>query len=174
MLLILVNLHRRFRDHWRLVELMHEWQVIFFFVLTRLIRNAIISGIIGVVVGSAIGWMVGAIRQRIDDSVYSATIGAFAGSLFVCIASPGSQPGSLEAWGAGGGLGSISVIFSVLLIALGGTAGALLASTFAFGLILKLDTKALGFATAMLLVAMAIALYKGYRDYCFPGSSWCG
>jgi hypothetical protein len=152
---------------------MHELQVIFFFVSTRLIRNAISSGIMGFVFGSAIGCLVGAIRQRIKDSVYSATIGAFVGSLCTCIASPGSQPGSLEAWGAGGGLGSLSVIFSIVMIALGGIVGALLASTLDFKVILKLNSKALGCTEVVIFVAMAIALYRGYRDYCFPESSFC-
>jgi hypothetical protein len=105
--------------------------------------------------------------------MYSAIIGAFLGSLCTCIASPGSQPGSLEAWGSGGGLGSLSVIFSVALIVLGAIIGAILASTLGFKAILGLDGKALGWTTAVIMMAMSISLYWGYKNYCFPGSSWC-
>jgi hypothetical protein len=152
---------------------MHEVQTIFLFVLTRLIRNAILSGITGFTFGSAIGYGVGAIRRRIEDTVYVSIVGAIAGSLCVCSAPPVSRPGSFESWGSGGGLGSLAVILSVVFLALGSIVGALLASTLGFKAILKLDRKGLGGVAIALFAMMSIALYQGYRDYCFPRINYC-
>lgn len=152
---------------------MHDTQVIFIFVLTRLIRNAIISGILGFISGSVIGYGIGAMRRRIEDTVYVAIVGAIAGSLCICLVPPVAQPGSLESWGNGGGLGSMVVILSIGLIALGGIIGALLASTIGFRTILKLNGKNLGWSAIGILIVMSIVLYRAYNNYCFPKSTFC-
>lgn len=143
------------------------------YIFSRLIGHTLLSIILGAIWGSVIGFVVGAIRQRIEDTLYVSIVGSFLGCILICIAPPVSTPGSLESWGMGGGLGSLSVLVSLVLITLGGIAGSLIASTFGFRLFLKFQTKWFVGIISGAYIVMAISLGYGYLQYCSPSISYC-
>ena len=106
-----------------------------------------------------------------QETLYVARVGAFVGGLCACISPLGSQPGTLESWGDGGGLGSLVVIATIMAITLIGLLSALLASTVGFQAILKLSPKWLVWGVFGLFGVMVFSLYQGYVVYCFSGSS---
>lgn len=141
-------------------------------IISRLIVHTIISGILGGILGSVMGFVVGAIRQRIKDTVYVSRVGAFLGCLLVSIFPPISSPGSLETWGMAGGLGSLQVVITIILIALGGLAGSFIASTFGFGLFLKARQKLFVWVFSGTYILLAIALWYGYLQSCTSSISY--
>jgi hypothetical protein len=145
------------------------------YIFLRLITHTFLSIIFAVLLGSVIGFVVGAIRRRIQDTLYVSIVGSFLGSMLVCIAPPVSTPGSLESWGMGGGLGSLSVLVTLMLIALGGIAGSLIVSIFGFRLFLKLKTKWFLWIISGIYITMAISLGYGHLMYCSSSvpSSYC-
>jgi hypothetical protein len=145
----------------------------FFYGLSRLLLNTVISGMVALLVGSGVGTLVGAMRRRMADTLYITILGAFLGCLVACLIPTVSIPGALQSWGAAGGLGSLSVLVVLFFIVLGGLAGSIMASTFGFKLMTKLSFKVLAWMLVGIYILMTISLYQGYVFYCFPGSEYC-
>uniref|UniRef100_B8HTE7 Uncharacterized protein n=1 Tax=Cyanothece sp. (strain PCC 7425 / ATCC 29141) TaxID=395961 RepID=B8HTE7_CYAP4 len=143
------------------------------YVLLRLTYQTTLSLILAALVGSGIGVGVGAIRRRVQETVYVSRVGAFLGSILVCSVPPVSVPGALESWGSGGGLGSLGVLVCLFLVALGSIVGSLITSILGFKLVLKLGRKWLTWIIAGVYIFMVISLVHGYLQYCSPSLSYC-
>ncbi len=143
------------------------------FVLSRLFTHTLLSGILGAILGAAIGVVAGALRRSISGASAVSIRGAFVGCLLACISPLICTPGSLESWGTAGGLGSLSVLVSLALIALGGLIGGLAASTFGYRWVMTMKPRLFAWIMSGIYILMAGSLAHGYLRYCFAGSSYC-
>ena len=138
------------------------------YLMSHIFGFTIVCIIFGVVLGSVIGFVAGVNTGRIQDALQINIIGAFLGSILVCITPSITAPGSLANVTESAGLGVFKVFGNLFFIAVGGVTGSLISNVFEA----QLSFKWLAWLMSAAYTMMAISLFYGYLKHC-PQSSYC-
>ncbi|GAA6620404.1 hypothetical protein [Scytonema sp. NUACC26] len=144
-----------------------NFTLIFNYILPNLIISTILGVIISLAIGSIIGLIVGLIKRCINQIMTPAIFGCFFGTMLVCMMPTYSVPGLVQSWGKGGGLGSLPVLFMMIILApIGGIFGAIGGSTFGLKFFQRLTNRKLLILLAATYILMAISIYVSFSLIC--------